>query len=69
MLKKMETINILATIIGFILMMIGVIMIYDARKLTQKWFSFGDRNEGVKWLKIGGFLLDIIGILILYFAF
>lgn len=65
----METIHVIGKMIGFILMMLGVIMIYDARKLTQKWFSFGDRNEGVKWLKIGGFLLGIIGILILYFAF
>ena len=25
-------------LIGIILIMIGVIMIYDARKLTRKWF-------------------------------
>lgn len=65
----METIKIIGIAIGFILMMLGVIMIYDARKLTKKWFSFGDRNEGVKWLKIGGFLVAVIGILLLYFAF
>ena len=44
-------------------------MIFDARKLTKKWFSFHDQNEGSKWLKIGGFILAIIGILVLYFVF
>ena len=47
--------------------MLGVIMIYDARKLTKKWFGFNDQNEGSKWFKIGGFILSIIGIIIILF--
>lgn len=65
----METIKIIITIIAFILMIIGTIMIFDARKLTKKWFSFYDKNEGSKWLKIGGVILFIIGILVLYFNY
>lgn len=65
----METIKIIITIIAFILMIIGTIMIFDARKLTKKWFSFYDKNEGSKLLKIGGFILFIIGILVLYFNY
>lgn len=65
----MEILKLIGSIVGFILMMIGVILIYDARKLTEKWFSFGDKNEGSKWLKIGGFLFSIIGILIEYATF
>lgn len=60
----MKTICIL---IGILLVMLGVIMIYDARKLTKKWFGFNDQNEGSKWFKIGGFLLSIIGIIIILF--
>lgn len=60
----MKTICIL---IGILIVMLGVIMIYDARKLTKKWFGFNDQNEGSKWFKIGGFILSIIGIIIILF--
>ena len=63
----MELIKLITILIGFIIIMLGNIMIYDARKLTKKWFSFHDQNEGTKWFKIGGFILSIIGILVLYF--
>ena len=63
----MEILKVISALISFIVIMIGVIMIFDARKLTKKWFSFHDRNEGSKWLKIGGFILAIIGILVLFF--
>lgn len=63
----MEIIKLIIAIIALATMMLGIIMIYDARKLTKKWFSFHDKNEGSKWFKIGGFVLFIIGILILYF--
>lgn len=62
----MKTICIL---IGILLVMLGVIMIYDARRLTKKWFGFNDQNEGSKWFKIGGFILSIIGIIIILFEY
>lgn len=65
----MEIIKLICVLISFIVIMLGVIMIFDARKLTKKWFSFHDQNEGSKWLKIGGFILAIIGILALFFIF
>ena len=64
----MEIIKVIGIVIAIIIIMIGVIMIYDARKLTKKWFSFHDQNEGSKWLKIGGFALAVIGMLIIYFT-
>lgn len=64
----MEIFKLISKLIGFIIVMLGVIMIYDARKQTKKWFSFHDQNEGSKWFKIGGFALSIIGILIIYFS-
>lgn len=48
-------------IIGTIILMCGVILIYDARPITKKVFSFGDQNDGVKGLKIIGFILSVIG--------
>jgi len=54
-------------IIGLILSVLGVIMIYDARGITKKIFGFGDINEGTSGLKIIGFLMSIIGALIIYF--
>ena len=45
----------------------GVILIYDARILTKKFFSFGDQNEGSFGLKIWGFILILIGGIALFF--
>ena len=53
-------------IIGIILLMIGVILIYDARPITKKMFGFGDQNEATMGLKIVGFLFSIIGMIMLY---
>lgn len=60
----MPILKIIIQIISLIVVAIGVVMIYDARKLSKKWFSFGDRNSSVKILKIVGFILAVIGALI-----
>ena len=54
-------------IISLILIFIGVIFTYDARILSTNWFSFGDQNEATSGLKILGFIISIIGALVLYF--
>jgi hypothetical protein len=56
-------------ILGLLLATIGVIMIYDARLITKKLFSFGDQNEATSGLKILGFIISIIGALLIYFNF
>ena len=53
--------KIILKIIGLTLVSVGVILIYDARKITEKTFSFGDQNEATLGLKIVGFLLSISG--------
>ena len=53
-------------LIGAIIVMLGVILIYDARPITKKLFSFGDQNEGSLGLKIVGFIVAIIGALLVY---
>lgn len=61
----MEIVKIIIQIISLIIISLGVIMIYDARKLSKKWFSFGDRNSSVKTLKLLGFIIAVIGSLII----
>jgi len=53
--------------IAVLIVLIGVILVYDARIITKKIFGFGDQNEAVSGLKILGWLLALIGILILFF--
>lgn len=54
-------------IIGLIIVALGVIMVFDARLLTQKLFGFGDQNEATAGMKVIGFIVAIIGGLIVFF--
>ncbi len=53
-------------VVGILIVLIGVITIFDARLLTKKLFGFGDQNEATLGLKILGFILAIVGGLIVY---
>ena len=53
--------------IATIIILVGVILVYDARIITNKIFSFGDKNEATSGLKILGWILSIIGILMVFF--
>ena len=58
------------TVINFIAMimaLMGVIMVYDARIITKKLFGFGDQNQAAWGLKILGFIIIVIGMLIIIF--
>ena len=59
--------KLILLIIGLIITMIGTIMVFDARLLTQKFFGFGDQNEATAGFKILGFVVAIIGALIIFF--
>lgn len=56
-------------LIGLIFSVMGVIFIYDARKLTKKLFSFQDINEGTKAVKIFGLVITLIGLAIVFVCF
>lgn len=60
-------INIIVKIFALLIILFGVILIYDARIIIKKFFSFGDQNEGSSGLKIWGFILTLIGGAIMYF--
>ncbi|CDA16689.1 MAG: hypothetical protein U0O04_02555 [Clostridia bacterium] len=60
--------KVILIIVGLVLGLIGVIMIYDSRIITKKFFSFGDQNEGAFGLKVVGFIIAMIGAFIIFFA-
>ena len=42
--------QIILKLIGAIIVLVGVVMIYDARLITKKFFGFGDKNEATTGL-------------------
>ena len=59
--------QVILRIVGLLLLMAGVVMVYDARILTKNFFSFGDQNEATLGFKILGFALCILGGIIVFF--
>lgn len=59
---------IIVKIIGLIIIALGVIGIYDARLLSQKFFSDSDKNNSTKTLRVVGFIISLIGAIIVYFV-
>ena len=59
--------QIILRLIGALILLAGVILVYDARIITKKMFGFGDQNEATTGFKILGVLLSLIGLLIIYF--
>ena len=60
--------QLIIKLIGLLFVLVGVILIYDARIITKRFFGFGDQNEGSNGLKMIGFILAIVGGLIIYFS-
>lgn len=61
-------IQIILRLIGTIILLLGVILVYDARIITKKVFDFGDQNEATNGFKILGVLFAVIGGLIVLFC-
>lgn len=60
--------QIILRLIGALILLAGIILIYDARIITKKMFGFGDQNEATAGFKILGIILAIIGAVIIYFC-
>lgn len=58
--------KIIFKLIGAIIIFLGVIMIYDARLITKKFFSFGDKNEATLGLKMLGTIIGCLGAAIVF---
>lgn len=61
----MNGIKAIIILIELIILAIGVTMIFDARKITEKWFGFAKKNESAKMIKIAGFTLSIISAILI----
>lgn len=59
--------QVIMRLIAVLMLLGGVVLIYDARIITKRFFGFGDQNEATSGLKILGFIIVIFGGLILYF--
>ena len=59
--------QVIIKLIAVLMILAGVILIYDARIITKKFFGFGDQNEATSGLKILGFFVVIICGLLFYF--
>ncbi len=57
----MEVWKLIVIGLGLLLVLVGIIMIYDARIITKKIFSYGDQNEGTLGFKIAGLFTMLIG--------
>ena len=60
--------QIILRLIGALILLTGVILIYDARIITKKMFGFGDQNEATSGFKILVVLLSFIALGIIYFC-
>ena len=60
--------QIILKLVGALILLAGVVLIYDARIITKKMFGFGDQNEATSGFKILGVLASIIGAMIIYFC-
>lgn len=58
-------IKVILNLIAMIIILIGTISIFEARNISKKLFSFGDQNSSVAILKIVGFIICIIGLIII----
>lgn len=59
--------QIIVKLIGAIIVLTGVVVIYDARLIAKKYFGFGDKNEATTGLKMLGTIISTVGGLIIFF--
>ena len=60
--------QIILRLIGVLILLAGVVLIYDARIITKKMFGFGDQNEATSGFKIFGAIISLVGVAIVYFC-
>jgi len=58
--------QIILKIIGVLIILAGVILVYDSRLITKKFFGFGDQNEATIGMKLIGFIIAIIGAIVIF---
>ena len=59
--------EVIFLVLGIVLSTAGAICVYDARDIATRLFGFGDKNEATAGLKILGFIMAMVGVLVIYF--
>lgn len=57
--------QVILNLIAMIIILVGTISIFEARNISKKLFSFEDQNSSTGLLKIVGFIICIIGLIII----
>ena len=55
-------------LIGSTISLMGVLLVYNARKIVRKMFSFGEENYATSGIKMIGFVLAMIGAFVMFFG-
>ncbi len=50
---------------GSLILLVGLCLIFDSRTIVKKYLNFGEENNSVLGLKILGFIIVLVGGLIL----
>lgn len=53
-------------LIGSIILLAGVVLVYDGRRMVRKYLNFGEENLAVQGIKMFGFVLAVIGCLMMF---
>lgn len=48
-------------IFGALIMLSGLCILFDGRRIVKKYFDFGEENVATKGMKILGFVVSVIG--------
>jgi hypothetical protein len=58
--------NLFLVLLSLVFISCGVALVYDARNISLTKFKFGDVNDLTMGLKIFGYIVSILGLVILY---
>ena len=54
------------SVIGALIVLLGLFLCLDSRRLVKKYFNFGEENNAVLGMKILGFAIVIVGGIVLF---
>lgn len=52
-------------LIGSIIALVGVVLIFDGRRVAKKYFDYGEENIATTGVKSFGFLIAIVGAILM----
>ena len=52
-------------LIGSILALVGMVLVFDGRRVVKKYFDFGEENLATSGMKSLGFIIAVIGSLMM----